>query len=74
MIYIIIELDTLVHLYTVDLVIFACLNFREFLILGLFTKFSIREYSFFFISAIELIIFVRFLNSRIFPPRQICEN
>ena len=31
---------------TVDLVIFACLNFREFLILGLFTKFRIREFSF----------------------------
>ena len=27
---------------TVDLVIFACLNFREFLILGLFTRFRIR--------------------------------
>ena len=30
--------------YTVDLVIFACLNFREFLILGLFTKLGIRRY------------------------------
>ena len=29
---------------TVDLVIFACLNFREFLILWLFTKFRIREF------------------------------
>ena len=29
-------------IYTVDLVIFACLNFREFIILGLFTKFRIR--------------------------------
>ena len=45
---------------TVDLVIFACLNFREFLIWGLFTKFRIRE--FFFSSAIIIIIFVRFLN------------
>ena len=33
--------------YTVDLVIFACLHFREFLILGLFTKFKIRVFSFF---------------------------
>ena len=32
---------------TVDLVICACLNFCEFLILGLLTKFRIREFSFF---------------------------
>ena len=32
---------------TVYLVIFACLNLREFLILGLFTKFRIQEFSFF---------------------------
>ena len=31
---------------TVALVIFACLNFRKYLILGLFTKFRIREFSF----------------------------
>ena len=31
---------------TVDLVIFACLNLREFLILKLFTKVRIREFSF----------------------------
>ena len=36
----------LVH--TVDLVIFACLNFQEFLILRLFTKFRIRKFSYFF--------------------------
>ena len=42
--------------YSVDLVIFACLNFREFMILGLFTKFRIREFSIFFSSAIVLII------------------
>ena len=29
---------------TVDLVIFACLNFQEFLIFGLFTKIRIREF------------------------------
>ena len=59
---------------TVNLVIFACLNFREFLILGLFTKFRIHEFSFFFSSAIIVIIFARFLNSRICPPRDIREN
>ena len=31
--------------YAVDLVIFACLNFCEFLILGLLTKFRIRKFS-----------------------------
>ena len=45
---------------TVDLEIFACLNFREFLIFGLFTKFRIREFSFFFSSAIMIIISARF--------------
>ena len=55
---------------TVDLVIFTCLNFREFLILGLFMKLRIREFSFFFSSAIIIIIFARFLNSRYCPPRK----
>ena len=59
---------------TVDLIIFAFLNFREFQILGLFTKFIICEYSFFFSSAIIIIIFTRFLNSRISPSREISEN
>ena len=59
---------------TVDLVIFACYNFREFLILGLFTKLRIHEFSFFISSAIIIIIFTRFLNSRICPPRNIREN
>ena len=58
---------------TVDLVIFACLNFREFLILELFTIFLFREFSFFFSSAIIKIIFARFLNWRICP-REIREN
>ena len=49
--------------YTVDLVIFGCLNFREFLILGLFTKFRIIEFSFFFSNVIIIIIFAKFLNS-----------
>ena len=73
------EYDTLelhvsgyLFLITVDLVIFACLNFREFRILALFTKFRIRE--FFFISAIIIIIFSKFLNSRICPLREIREN
>ena len=60
--------------YTVDLVIFACFNFREFQILELVTKFKIREFSFFFSSAIIIIIFARFLNSRICSPREIREN
>ena len=38
--------------YTVDLVIFVCLTFREFPISGLFTKFRIREFTFFFSCAI----------------------
>ena len=29
---------------TVDLVIFACFNFREFLIFGLLMQFKIREF------------------------------
>ena len=41
-------------------------NFHEFLILGLFTKFRIREYSF-FISAIIIRFFARFLNFQICP-------
>ena len=45
------------HDNTVDLVNFAGLNFREFPILGLFTKFRIREFSFFLSSAIIIIIF-----------------
>ena len=41
----------------------------QFLILGLFTKFRIREYSFFSSSAtIMIIIFAIFLNSQICPP------
>ena len=48
--------------HTVDLVIFARLHFREFLFLGLFTKLRIREFSFFFTSAI-IITFAIFLNS-----------
>ena len=59
---------------TVDLVILACLNFREFLILGLFAKFRIREFLFFFNNAILIIIFARFLNSRICSTREIREN
>ena len=59
---------------TVDLVIFACLNFREFLILGLFPKFRIREFSSFLNSAFIIIIFGRYLNSQICPPREIREN
>ena len=59
---------------TVNLVIFACFNFREFPILGLFTKFRIRDFSFVLRGAIIKINFARFLNSRIYPPREIREN
>ena len=50
-----------------------CLNFREFLIFRLFTKFRIREFTFFFSSSIGIIIFARFWNSLICP-REIREN
>ena len=59
---------------TVDMVIFTCTNVRDFLILGLFTKFRILFFLFFASSAIIIIIFARFLNSRICPPRGIREN
>ena len=52
---------------TVNLAIFACLIFREFLISGLFKKFRNREFFFFFSSAIIIIIFKIFLYSRICP-------
>ena len=35
----------MIVLYTVDIVIFVCLDFREFVILGLFTSARIRELS-----------------------------
>ena len=57
--------------YTVDMVIFACLNFHEFLILGLFTKSRSREFLFLLSTAIIIIIFVRFLKLRTCPPREI---
>ena len=63
-----------VHYNTVHLVIFACSNFREFPMLGLFTKFKILEFSFIFSSAIIIIIFAGFLNSQIRPSRKIREN
>ena len=43
-------------LIAVDLVIFACLNFREFSIFGLLTNFRIHKFSFFFSTAIIKII------------------
>ena len=52
----------LILMPAVHVLIFACLNFRGFLILGLFTKLKIREFSFFFSSAIIIIIFVTFFN------------
>ena len=54
-------------LTTVEQVIIACLDFRDFVILKLFGKSKIRELS---ISMISIIIsFVRLLNSRIPKPR-----
>ena len=50
-------------LITVHLVIFAVIIFCEFLIVGLFTKIRICEFSFFFGSAITIIVPVGFLNS-----------
>ena len=49
----------------VDQVIFACSNFREFLILVLFTKLRICEFSFFFSRFIIIKIFAGFLNREI---------
>ena len=65
--------------YTVDPVIFACFNIGEFLILGLFTKFRIREFSFFSSSVIiikkigeilEFTILSASQNSQKFKPRE----
>ena len=57
--------------YTVDLVISACLDFREFVILGLFMKARICQLSISMIAgAIIRKIFVRFLNSQICPTRE----
>ena len=46
-------------LYTVDLVIFACLDFREFVILELYTKSRIRELSISMIVSTIIIIISR---------------
>ena len=67
--------DNLPHdVYIVKLVIFVCLHFRKFLILGLFTKFRTREFSFSISSAIMIMIFARFLHLRICLPSEIREN
>ena len=53
---------------TVDRVIFACLDFREFVILGLFAMSRIRELSILMIGSTiirRIVIFARLLNSRI---------
>ena len=55
--------------YTVDLVIFACLNFHEFAIVRFFKKSRFREFSISMIgSAIKIKKNCDILNSRIFPP------
>ena len=61
-------------MYTADLVIFGRLNFGEFLILDFSRSLEYREFSFFFSSAIIIIIFARSLNSLICPPCEIREN
>ena len=59
----------------VDLLIFACLDFHEFAIWGLFVKSIIRELSILMMgNAIIMIIFARFSNSRICPPLEIRKN
>ena len=60
-------------LYTVDLIILACLDFREFVIFLLFVMSRICELSISMIGSNIIIIFARFLNSRIYP-REIHEN
>ena len=64
---------------TVDLVIFACLDYREFVILGLFTKFRTRKLSISMIGSTIIIIFREILifanssfsrNSRKLKPRE----
>ena len=57
------------YIITVYLVFFACLNFREFLTSGLFTKFRIHFSLVALLSVIRIIIFTRFLNSRTCPLR-----
>ena len=37
--------ENLIHSYIVDLVFFPCLNFRKFVIFGLFARSGIRELS-----------------------------
>ena len=59
---------------TVDLVIFAGLNFHNCFILRIFMKIRIHKFPVFSSSAIIIIIFARFLNSRISPPGKIREN
>ena len=67
--------------HTVDLVIFACLDFREFVIFGLFAKSRIREILTSMIgSAIIIILFARLAKlakiktSRILSDLQYCKN
>ena len=57
-----------------NLVIFTSLDFREFVILGLFSMSRIRELSISMKISTIIIIFARFLYSRICPPREIRKN
>ena len=49
---------------------FRVFKFSHFFFFGFSTKCSIREYSLFFICAIIIIIFARFMKSWICPPRE----
>ena len=51
-------------MYTADLVIFACVNFREFLILRIFTKFRIHEFS--LVESSAVIIFMAVITFQFF--------
>ena len=61
-------------IYTVDLVIFACLDFYAFIILRLFVMSRICELLMSMIGGTIITTFVRLLNSRISPPGEIRKN
>ena len=63
----------MINIHTVDLI--ACLHFREFLGLGLFTKFRLREFSSVFSSVIivkirDILEFANLSSSRKLKPRE----
>ena len=63
-------------LHTIDLVFFSCLDFREFAVLGLFTKSRIRESSIWMIGSadnnnfreiLKFVLLTKIETSRILP-------